>query len=138
MVPRGLEPRTLRLLAVRSDQLSYETSGHEPGYLAGSTEQNRTVPSAYFRTGRHTGPYTLFLDAHIMCISGLVVEYVVAIDVTRVRFPADAFLSTTFHRKGCECYWNPAAGRIYPIAHCGSKFRCRDSNPGRSGESRVS
>ena len=27
MVPRGLEPRTLRLLAVRSNQLSYETSG---------------------------------------------------------------------------------------------------------------
>jgi hypothetical protein len=26
VVPRGLEPRTLRLLAVRSDQLSYETS----------------------------------------------------------------------------------------------------------------
>ena len=26
MVPRGLEPRTLRLLAVRSNQLSYETS----------------------------------------------------------------------------------------------------------------
>ena len=26
------------------------------------------------------------------CISGLVVEYIVAIDVTRVRFPADAFL----------------------------------------------
>ena len=26
MVPRRLEPRTLRLLAVRSDQLSYETS----------------------------------------------------------------------------------------------------------------
>ena len=26
MVPRGLEPRTLRLLAVRSSQLSYETS----------------------------------------------------------------------------------------------------------------
>ena len=25
------------------------------------------------------------------CISGLVVEYIVAIDVTRVRFPADAF-----------------------------------------------
>ena len=24
------------------------------------------------------------------CISGLVVEYIVAIDVTRVRFPADA------------------------------------------------
>ena len=27
LVPRGLEPRTLRLLAVRSDQLSYETHG---------------------------------------------------------------------------------------------------------------
>ena len=27
MVPRGLEPRILRLLAVRSDQLSYETLG---------------------------------------------------------------------------------------------------------------
>ena len=26
MVPRRLEPRTLRLLAVRSNQLSYETS----------------------------------------------------------------------------------------------------------------
>ena len=26
MVPRGLEPRTLQLLAVRSNQLSYETS----------------------------------------------------------------------------------------------------------------
>ena len=28
MVPRGLEPRTLRLLAVRSNQLSYETSDY--------------------------------------------------------------------------------------------------------------
>ena len=26
VVPRGLKPRTLRLLAVRSNQLSYETS----------------------------------------------------------------------------------------------------------------
>ena len=26
MVPRGLEPRTLQLLAVRSNQLSYESS----------------------------------------------------------------------------------------------------------------
>ena len=32
VVPRGLEPRTLRLLAVRSDQLSYETcvKGRQP------------------------------------------------------------------------------------------------------------
>ena len=30
------------------------------------------------------------LFASVLCISGLVVEYVVAIDVTRVPFPADA------------------------------------------------
>ena len=40
----------------------------------------------------------------ILCISGLVVEYIVAIDVTRVRFPADALLflfwpSPTFFAK---------------------------------------
>ena len=57
-------------------------------------------------------------------ISGLVVEYVVAIDVTRVRFPADAFVRV----------FSP----ILVILLCGIKFRCRDSNPGRSGESRVS
>ena len=28
---------------------------------------------------------------HVGSISGLVVEYIVAIDVTRVRFPADAY-----------------------------------------------
>ena len=28
---------------------------------------------------------------HAQSISGLVVEYIVAIDVTRVRFPADAY-----------------------------------------------
>ena len=40
-------------------------------------------------------------------ISGLVVEYIVAIDVTRVRFPADAyFLSEPWWRRknqGCYC-----------------------------------
>ena len=29
----------------------------------------------------------------VACISGLVVEYIVAIDVTGVRFPADAYVS---------------------------------------------
>ena len=33
MVPRGLEPRTLRLLAVRSNQLSYETRGSLLGIM---------------------------------------------------------------------------------------------------------
>jgi hypothetical protein len=32
-----------------------------------------------------------FLQITRTCINGLVVEYIVAIDVTRVRFPADAF-----------------------------------------------
>ena len=32
------------------------------------------------------------------CISGLVVEYIVAIDVTRVRFPADAFAGFPMER----------------------------------------
>ena len=32
------------------------------------------------------------IDATWTSTSGLVVEYIVAIDVTRVRFPADAFL----------------------------------------------
>ena len=36
-------------------------------------------------------------------ISGLVVEYIVAIDVTRVRFPADA---NTFSRYMCVLYFN--------------------------------
>ena len=31
MLPRGLEPRTLRLLAVRSDQLSYKSHRHSVG-----------------------------------------------------------------------------------------------------------
>ena len=35
-------------------------------------------------------------------VSGLVVEYVVAIDVTRVRFPADAFLYFQERRRGGE------------------------------------
>ena len=39
-----------------------------------------------------------------MRICGLVVEYIVAIDVTRVRFPADAFLreSTARHVNVCS------------------------------------
>ena len=35
VVPRGLEPRTLRLLAVRSNQLSYETSWEQISKDAG-------------------------------------------------------------------------------------------------------
>ena len=93
MVPRGLEPRTLRLLAVRSNQLSYETSvQHENGF------PDKVVDLSLI---------SIFMDACglpvlviaivlVISISGLVVEYIVAIDVTRVRFPADAY---------CESMW---------------------------------
>ena len=37
-------------------------------------------------------------------IRGLVVEYVVAIDVTRVRFPADAIISA-FQNFGVSLFW---------------------------------
>ena len=42
--------------------------------------------------GRHTPEPTLHAGRGLVLssISGLVVEYIVAIDVTRVRFPADA------------------------------------------------
>jgi hypothetical protein len=39
--------------------------------------------------------FCAFCSGQTLCISGLVVEYVVAIDVTRVRFPADALCSGT-------------------------------------------
>ena len=46
--------------------------------------------------------FLTFCSAEKFCkptisISGLVVEYIVAIDVTRVRFPADALLKFGFH-----------------------------------------
>ena len=44
--------------------------------------------SACLQHGKHD--YTAQLPAEKRSISGLVVEYIVVIDVTRVRFPADA------------------------------------------------
>ena len=41
-------------------------------------------------------PYSLHVVT-IYSISGLVAEYIVAIDVTRVRSPADAFVVQTPH-----------------------------------------
>ena len=38
----------------------------------------------------------------VSSISGLVAEYIVAIDVTRVRFPADAFLIIDAMRRGLK------------------------------------
>ena len=47
----------------------------------------------------------------LQSISGLVVEYIVAIDVTRVRFPADAYLVPT-----C-CLWAPQAPELPSTFH---------------------
>ena len=55
MVPRGLEPRTLRLLAVRSNQLSYETSGAHEGstiHTAQTARQSFQEGSYFFLLGQ--------------------------------------------------------------------------------------
>ena len=57
----------------------------------------------------------------IIRISGLVVEYIVAIDVTRVRFPADAYLRSP----SCPCgsLWvlvDPCCKSLWVLVHhCG-------------------
>ena len=47
-------------------------------------------------------------------ISGLVVEYIVAIDVTRVRFPADALFRYRFHAPGLDLGLRRAPLRTTP------------------------
>ena len=41
-------------------------------------------------------PFLLALETENNSISGLVVEYIVAIDVTRARFPADALFTIVY------------------------------------------
>ena len=107
VVPRGLEPRTLWLLAIRSDQLSYETSWKDSEESCGIELR---VTARRTRFGAWQGQRTRFAsmdsESGHVCkrISGLVVEYVVAIDVTRVRFPADAFL-VVFRLQWLLCFW---------------------------------
>ena len=77
--------------------------------------------------------HAFFFIEDLQSISGLVVEYIVAIDVTRVRFPADAFHLLT---SGCQqptdvCGW----GVVKPehggrMRRQGNKFRGRELNPG--------
>ena len=47
----------------------------------------------------------------IISISGLVVEYIIAIDVTRARFPADAYFSAASRERvtGKRFYIRPSA-----------------------------
>ena len=66
------------------------------------------------------------------CISGLVVEYIVAIDVTRVRFPADAFELFSGGRqskaKGWEKTQEPARQLI-----CSSRLHTKLDNTFETG-----
>ena len=90
-----LEPGPGPLRWVRAGQLgvprspgSFSEAGYEPRarpYGAGSVAGflGRWVPSSKRDSEQRR--------ANLKGISGLVVEYIVAIDVTRVRFPADAF-----------------------------------------------
>ena len=55
----------------------------------------RAVLHRYTQEGRAAEPP----EHEVIRISGLVVEYIVAIDVTRVRFPADAYLGRLTHRR---------------------------------------
>jgi hypothetical protein len=87
-------------------------------------------------------------------ISGLVVEYIVAIDVTRVRFPADALDnaimdqdSLVFSPRRSDAKAKTTAVGLEPahvgkfkaqshrlvLRFLGPQFRNRDSNPGCSG-----
>ena len=56
-------------------------------------------------------PHTLAKFYEMQSISGLVVEYIVAIDVTRARFPADAGTSWTWWPwpHPCPCVVSVAA-----------------------------
>ena len=48
-------------------------------------------------------------------ISGLVVEYIVAIDVTRVRFPADASLARVLTTTPLPCHLSPCPSLCQPF-----------------------
>ena len=55
------------------------------------TACERTTTHNQLRPARQSLAHMVHFSAAIRCIGGLVVEYIVAINVTRVRFPADAF-----------------------------------------------
>ena len=56
MVPRGLEPRTLRLLAVRSNQLSYETSDQSAMRMQISASQLAAISVRIKQLQRNVNP----------------------------------------------------------------------------------
>ena len=75
------------------------------------------------------------LEEYASCISGLVVEYNVAIVVTRVRFPADATINTVqIQVKKAKCF----AGRTPPSSKQGAPGLQASSPPLRPARSRIS
>ena len=70
-----------------------------------------------------------------MSISGLVVEYIVAIDVTRVRFPADALLRffSSPLAKSCVLFRNKHAEKFAQGFEYQSRHQLARVNYQRSG-----
>ena len=66
-----------------------------------------------------------------ICISGLVVEYIVAIDVTRVRFPADALFMSKGLRVSIRCFqveifgWMVSKKSGHPESNQGPSDYCK-------------
>ena len=64
-------------------------------------------------------------------ISGLVAEYIVAIDVTRVRFPADAS-NLCLYEAGCICVipcWDAMCREVEIVLDCIASF-CKQKQGG--------
>ena len=76
----------------------------------------RAAPPSVF------GTLHLLSLPYVNSISGLVVEYIVAIDVTRVRFPADALLCC-FVAYACTCW--PTSAKMDTLGFEPRAFRMR-------------
>ena len=82
------------------------------------------VPNCRALRPRILAPPTAWADkfnkqADLTSISGLVVEYIVAIDVTRVRFPADAFHHVFAHARAraMHLYGTSPSGAQETVVH---------------------
>jgi hypothetical protein len=84
MLPRGLEPRTLRLLAVRSDQLSYKSQRR-------GTRHQSNLPNLLGFNLRHRG--TSIWSQGNSGMGRAHSEYVIPTDATMVRISTGADLS---------------------------------------------
>ena len=83
MVPRGLEPRTFRLLAERSNQLSYET--HDMLGRPSAIQQKRALNIAESPVGALDSSGGL-LSCLRMCVCGGAIVYKVKIGKKNLLF----------------------------------------------------